>query len=123
MPAATATRAFSRTTRAGCAVASQGGDGASLTDVWSLPVAVGVFGMATAVLLYAGPRLARVVDTLADRSGLAAEATSSDVFAVGWTMLLPAFLGAGMIRRQRDRIGFEGFGILAAYFAGPASSH
>jgi len=44
--------------------------------------------------------------------------TSADVFVVGWAMLLVGILGAGLLRRERRGIGFEGFGVLAAYLAG-----
>jgi cation:H+ antiporter len=45
----------------------------------------------------------------------------SDVFVLGWTMLLVGIVGAGLVRRERRGIGFEGIAILALYFAGLAT--
>lgn len=47
-------------------------------------------------------------------------AGGDDVFVLGWTMLLVAVLGAGLVRRERRGIGFEGIGILVLYVAGAA---
>lgn len=49
---------------------------------------------------------------------LYAAASPSDVFVLGWTMLLTGILGAGLVRRQAGYIGFEGVAILALYGAG-----
>lgn len=43
-----------------------------------------------------------------------------DLFVVAWTILLVAIAGAGLIRRQREGIGFEGVAILAIYLLGLA---
>lgn len=43
---------------------------------------------------------------------------ASDVFVVAWTIVLVAVLGAGLIRRERRGIGFEGVAILALYVLG-----
>ncbi len=40
------------------------------------------------------------------------------MFVLGWTMVLVAIVGAGLVRRERRGIGFEGVGTLAAYGAG-----
>jgi cation:H+ antiporter len=43
------------------------------------------------------------------------------LFVLGWTMLLVGSMGAGLVRRERSGIGFEGIAILALYFAGLAT--
>lgn len=53
------------------------------------------------------------------RSGsIYAAITERDVFVLAWTMLLVGILAAGLVRRQRDGIGFEGVGMLLAYVGG-----
>jgi cation:H+ antiporter len=42
----------------------------------------------------------------------------ADVFVVAWAMLLVGVLAAGLVRRQRHGIGFEGVGVLVLYAAG-----
>lgn len=42
----------------------------------------------------------------------------SDLFVIGWTLLMTGILGAGLLRRQRGRIGFEGVAILGLYITG-----
>lgn len=59
-------------------------------------------------------------DVFYREGSLYAAATAADVFVLGWTMLLVAILGAGLIRRERKGIGFEGAGILALYLIGIA---
>lgn len=49
-------------------------------------------------------------------SGLA----QADLFVVGWAMFLVGILAAGLVRRQRRGIGFEGVSVLAVYLAGLA---
>lgn len=44
--------------------------------------------------------------------------TDADVFVLAWTMALTAVLGAGLVRRARRGIGFEGLTILGLYAAG-----
>jgi cation:H+ antiporter len=44
--------------------------------------------------------------------------TTSDVFTVGWSMVLVGILATGLVRRQRHGIGFEGIGVLVGYLAG-----
>ena len=44
--------------------------------------------------------------------------TEVDVFTLGWTILLTAILGAGLISREQRGIGYEGVAILAVYLAG-----
>ncbi|HSJ21854.1 MAG TPA: hypothetical protein VK964_14885 [Nocardioidaceae bacterium] len=46
--------------------------------------------------------------------------TEADVFVLGWAMLLVGVLGAGLVRRQRKGIGFEGVSVLLVYFGGLA---
>lgn len=41
-----------------------------------------------------------------------------DIFVIAWTILLVSIAGAGLVRRQRKGIGFEGIAILAVYVAG-----
>ena len=52
--------------RGGCATA----EGQSALTAWSLPAALLAVAGATAVIAIVGPRLARVADRLADRTGL-----------------------------------------------------
>lgn len=59
-----------------------------------------------------------VGDIVYQRGSLYAQVTASDLFVIGWTMLLTGILGAGLIRRQRGWIGFEGFAILGGYVGG-----
>lgn len=42
----------------------------------------------------------------------------ADLFVVGWAMLLVGILAAGLVRRQRRGIGFEGVSVLLVYVAG-----
>jgi len=44
--------------------------------------------------------------------------TDADVFVLGWAMLLVGILGAGLVRREREGIGFEGVGVLLTYVLG-----
>lgn len=44
--------------------------------------------------------------------------TQTDVFTLGWAMLMVGILAAGLVRRQRKGIGFEGVGVLLVYVAG-----
>lgn len=59
-----------------------------------------------------------VGDVVYQRGSLYAQVVASDLFVLGWTMLLTGILGAGLIRRQRGWIGFEGFAILGGYVGG-----
>lgn len=42
----------------------------------------------------------------------------ADLFVVGWAMVLVGILSAGLVRRQRRGIGFEGVSVLLFYVAG-----
>lgn len=44
--------------------------------------------------------------------------TRTDDFVLAWTMLLVGIIAAGLVRRQRGGIGFEGIAVLLAYVAG-----
>lgn len=44
----------------------------------------------------------------------------ADVFVLGWAMFLVGVLAAGLVRRERSGIGFEGIGVLLAYVVGLA---
>lgn len=44
--------------------------------------------------------------------------TTADVFTLGWAMLLVGILGAGLVRRERHGVGFEGVGVLVVYVGG-----
>ncbi|WP_026454981.1 sodium:calcium antiporter [Saccharomonospora iraqiensis] len=44
--------------------------------------------------------------------------TSTDLFVLAWTMLLIGVIAAGLVRRQREGIGFEGFAVLGIYLGG-----
>ncbi|MGE3961313.1 MAG: sodium:calcium antiporter [Dehalococcoidia bacterium] len=41
-----------------------------------------------------------------------------DVFTLGWSVLLTAILGAGLVSREQRGIGYEGVAILVVYVAG-----
>lgn len=43
---------------------------------------------------------------------------ATDLFVLGWTILLVGVLAAGLVRRQRGRTGFEGVAIVLVYVAG-----
>lgn len=59
-----------------------------------------------------------VADGVYQQGSIYAGVTEADIFVIGWTMALIAILGAGLVRRQRHGIGFEGTSILALYAAG-----
>ncbi|MFP4635030.1 MAG: sodium:calcium antiporter [Nitriliruptoraceae bacterium] len=59
-----------------------------------------------------------ISDVVYQRGSLYEQVVTSDMFVIGWTILLTGILGAGLIRRQRAWIGFEGFAILGGYIAG-----
>lgn len=59
-----------------------------------------------------------VADGVFREGSLYAAATQADVFVLGWTMVLVAVVGAGLVRREREGIGFEGFTVLVLYAAG-----
>ena len=59
-----------------------------------------------------------IADVVYQRGSLYEQVVPSDLFVVGWTMLLTGILGAGLIRRQRAWIGFEGVAILGGYVGG-----
>lgn len=44
--------------------------------------------------------------------------TDADLFVIAWTIALVGVLGAGLVRRARRGIGFEGVAILVLYAAG-----
>lgn len=80
----------------------------------ALTLAVGgIVGGNTFDMLFIG-----VGDVVFREGSLYAHAAPADVFVVGWTMALVAIVGAGLVRRQREGIGFEGAAILALYLAG-----
>jgi cation:H+ antiporter len=47
--------------------------------------------------------------------------TSDDLFVLGWTTLLVTIAGAGLVRRSREGIGFEGVAIIVVYLVGLAA--
>lgn len=57
-------------------------------------------------------------DAVYQPGSLYAAILPSDVFVLGWTILLTGILGAGLVRRERRRIGFEGIAILVLYVGG-----
>lgn len=59
-----------------------------------------------------------VSDVVYQDGSLYEQVVLSDLFVIGWTILLTGILGAGLIRRQRAWIGFEGFAILGGYVVG-----
>lgn len=59
------------------------------------------------------------VSDVAYREGsIYAAVEQQDLFAIGWAMLLTGILGAGLLRRQRIGIGFEGGSIMVLYVLG-----
>lgn len=44
----------------------------------------------------------------------------ADLFVLGWTMLLVGIVTAGLLRRERRGIGFEGYAVFGLYLAGLA---
>lgn len=80
----------------------------------ALTLAVGgIVGGNTFDMLFIG-----VADVVFAEGSLYAHAGRSDVFVVGWTMALVAIIGAGLVRRERRGIGFEGAAIIGLYAAG-----
>lgn len=80
----------------------------------ALTLAVGglVGGNAFDVLFIAGADIAY-------RDGAIYEAAvPADVFVLGWTMGLVALLGAGLLRRDVEGVGFEGVPLLLLYVGG-----
>lgn len=59
-----------------------------------------------------------ISDVVYQRGSLYEQVLISDLFVIGWTMLMTGILGAGLIRRQRAWIGFEGVAILGCYVGG-----
>lgn len=59
-----------------------------------------------------------VADGVYRDGSLYEQMVQADLFVLGWTMLLIAIAGAGLVRRQRTGIGFEGIAILALYLTG-----
>lgn len=62
-----------------------------------------------------------VADVVYRRGSLYEQILEADLFVLGWTMLLVGIVGAGLVRRQQGRIGFEGIGVLLLYVAGLVS--
>lgn len=80
----------------------------------ALTLAVGgIVGGNTFDMLFVG-----VADVVFTDGSLYAHAAQADVFVVGWTMALVAIVAAGLVRRERKGIGFEGAAVLALYLAG-----
>jgi cation:H+ antiporter len=46
--------------------------------------------------------------------------TQTDIFVLGWTMLIVGTLTAGLVQRDRKGIGFEGIAVVALYLTGVA---
>ena len=59
-----------------------------------------------------------VSDVVYQRGSLYEAVVASDLLVLGWMMLLTGILGAGLIRRQRAWIGFEGFATSGGYIVG-----
>lgn len=59
-----------------------------------------------------------VADIAFQDGSLYARMTGSDLFVVGWTILMAGVLAAGLIRRERGRVGFEGVAIIVVYVGG-----
>lgn len=59
-----------------------------------------------------------VADGVFREGSLYEAATEADVFVLGWTMVLVAIVAAGLVRREREGIGFEGVAVLVIYAAG-----
>jgi cation:H+ antiporter len=59
-----------------------------------------------------------VADVIYREGSLYEAMVQADLFVLGWTMLLVGIVSAGLVRRQREGIGFEGYAVLALYAAG-----
>jgi cation:H+ antiporter len=59
-----------------------------------------------------------VADVAYRDGSLYAEMRDRDLVLIGVTLLMSAILAAGLLRRQRARIGFEGVAIVLAYLTG-----
>lgn len=56
---------------------------------------------------------------IAYRRGSIYEAvTDTDLFVLGWTMVLVAIIAGGLLRRERRGIGFEGVAVIGIYLLG-----
>lgn len=64
-----------------------------------------------------------VADGVYREGSIYAAVATSDLFVLAWTMLMTGILGAGLVRRQRGGIGFEGMSILVVYLAGLVIVH
>ena len=81
-----------------------------LTEAWPLAWSIAAFAGSAVILVVLGSRLARVVDRLADRSGIGE--------ALAGAVLLTSVLAAGLIYRDKTGVGFEGLAILLIYMTG-----
>lgn len=50
-----------------------------------------------------------------------AAVTQADVFTLGWTLLMVGIVTAGLVKRDRQGIGFEGIAVAVIYIAGFAT--
>lgn len=62
-----------------------------------------------------------VADSVYQQGSLYEAVVAADLFVVGWTMVLVGIVGAGLVRRQRGRIGFEGVATVLLYLGGLAT--
>lgn len=62
-----------------------------------------------------------VADGVYQQGSLYEAIVDADLFVVGWTMVLIGIVGAGLVRRQRGRVGFEGVAVLLLYLGGLAT--
>lgn len=121
--------------RAGLALVEQAGISATVVGTFATSVATSLPELVTSIAAVRAGALTLAVGgivggnafdllfiaaaDLAYRPGsIYAALTGADVFVLGWTMVLVGILAAGLVRRQRRGIGFEGVGVLAGYVAG-----
>jgi len=121
--------------RSGLALVEQAGISATVVGTFATSVATSLPELVTSVAAVRAGALTLAVGgivggnafdllfiaaaDLAYREGsIYAALTGADVFVLGWTMVLVGILAAGLVRRERQGIGFEGVGVLAGYVAG-----
>jgi cation:H+ antiporter len=121
--------------RAGLALVEQAGISATVVGTFATSVATSLPELVTSIAAVRAGALTLAVggivggnafdllfiaaaDVAYRQGSIYAALTGADLFVLGWTMVLVGILAAGLVRRQRRGIGFEGVGVLAGYVAG-----
>lgn len=121
--------------RAGLALVEQAGISATVVGTFATSVATSLPELVTSIAAVRAGALTLAVggivggnafdllfiaaaDVAYRQGSIYAALTGADVFVLGWTMVLVGILAAGLVRRERQGIGFEGVGVLAGYVAG-----